>query len=152
MTNDTMNLESADDIALADRMKNGREQILAELHKRIVGQADIIELVELRGASSVSTPAPQQLQQMAATDINLAYQPDGKTLRQVTLAERATVQFRAEGPGPGRRLSAALIDMQLDADGSTMTGLTAQESAQLTVPQAGATPARQAVMRTGLGT
>jgi MoxR-like ATPase len=38
-------LESPDDIALADRMKVGREQIIAELGKRIIGQADIIELV-----------------------------------------------------------------------------------------------------------
>jgi MoxR-like ATPase len=44
-TIDTANLDSPDDIALADKMKNGRQQILAELHKRIVGQADVIELV-----------------------------------------------------------------------------------------------------------
>jgi LPS export ABC transporter protein LptC len=104
--------------------------------------ADIIELIELRGQSSVALPAPQQLQQLSATDINLAYQPDGRTMRQVTLAERAAVQFRTQGAGPGRRLAAALIDMQLDADGSTMTGLTAQEAVQLSVPQAGTTPAR----------
>ena len=35
-------LESPDDIALADRMKNGRKQILAELHKKIIGQDEII--------------------------------------------------------------------------------------------------------------
>lgn len=104
--------------------------------------ADIVDLIELRGRSSVSLPAPQQLQQMAATDINLAYQPDGRTLRQVTLAEQAAVQFRAQGGGAGRRLSAALIDMQFDADGSTMTGLTGQGGTQLQVPQSGATPAR----------
>jgi MoxR-like ATPase len=40
-----VNLESADDIALADKMKNGRQQVIAELGKRIIGQADIIELV-----------------------------------------------------------------------------------------------------------
>jgi MoxR-like ATPase len=44
-TIDTANLDSPDDIALADKMKNGRQQILAELHKRIVGQAEVIELV-----------------------------------------------------------------------------------------------------------
>ena len=104
--------------------------------------ADIVELIELRGRSTVSLPAPQQLQEMAASDINLAYQPDGRTLRQVTLAERAAVQFRGQGGTPGRRLAAALIDMQLDADGATMTGLNAQEAVQLTVPQAGVTPAR----------
>jgi MoxR-like ATPase len=40
-------LESHDDIALADRLKTGRDQIIAELHKLIVGQEDVIELVLL---------------------------------------------------------------------------------------------------------
>ncbi len=39
--------DSADDVALADRMNNGRKQIIAELQKRIIGQADVIELVLL---------------------------------------------------------------------------------------------------------
>ena len=34
-----------DDIALADRMNNGRKEILAELHKRIIGQHHVMELV-----------------------------------------------------------------------------------------------------------
>jgi MoxR-like ATPase len=42
---DTINLESPDDIALADKMNNGRKRIIEELHKRIIGQADVIELV-----------------------------------------------------------------------------------------------------------
>ena len=40
-----MDLDSPDDIALADRMNNGRKQIIEELGKRIIGQGDIIELV-----------------------------------------------------------------------------------------------------------
>jgi MoxR-like ATPase len=44
-TDDTINLESADDIALADRMNAGRKAILAELHKRIIGQHEVMELV-----------------------------------------------------------------------------------------------------------
>ena len=39
--------ESADDIALADKMKAGRQQIIAELQKRIIGQSDVIELILL---------------------------------------------------------------------------------------------------------
>ncbi len=35
-------LEAPDDIALADRMKAGRELILSELHKKIIGQDEII--------------------------------------------------------------------------------------------------------------
>jgi MoxR-like ATPase len=40
-----IDLESPDDIALADKMNNGRKAILAELHKRIIGQHDVMELV-----------------------------------------------------------------------------------------------------------
>ena len=40
-------LESSDDIALAERLKAGHDQIIHELHKLIVGQEDVIELVLL---------------------------------------------------------------------------------------------------------
>ncbi len=40
-------LQASDDIALADRLKTGHDQIIAELHKLIVGQEDVIELVLL---------------------------------------------------------------------------------------------------------
>src|SRR5471030_2903342 len=42
---DTTDLQSPDDIALANRMNAGRKAIIAELGKRIIGQADVIELV-----------------------------------------------------------------------------------------------------------
>ena len=47
MAVDTVQFESPDDIALADKMNNGRKQIITELQKTIVGQADVIELVLL---------------------------------------------------------------------------------------------------------
>src|SRR6266705_4465336 len=40
-------LDSSDDIALADRLNTGRDQIIAELRKLIVGQEDVIEQVLL---------------------------------------------------------------------------------------------------------
>src|SRR5262245_52582700 len=43
----TVRLEAADDIALADRLKSGRDQIMSELHKLIIGQEDVIEQVLL---------------------------------------------------------------------------------------------------------
>lgn len=47
MAVNTVDFESTDDVALADRMNEGRKQIIAELQKRIIGQADVIELVLL---------------------------------------------------------------------------------------------------------
>jgi len=43
----TIALDDADDVALADRLKNGREQIISEVRKLIIGQEDVIEQVLL---------------------------------------------------------------------------------------------------------
>ena len=41
MVSDTVDLQSPDDIALADRMNVGRQQIVTELKKVIVGQDEV---------------------------------------------------------------------------------------------------------------
>ena len=54
-------LESPDDIALADRMKAGREQILVELRKTIIGQQEVINetlLTLLVGGNSLIIGVP----------------------------------------------------------------------------------------------
>lgn len=114
---------------------------------------DIIELVELRGNSSVRLPDPQSLEAMTASDINLAYAEDGRTLRHAVLAENARVQFRGQG-STGRRLAGQLIDLQLDADGSTLTGLSASEAVELSLPATGSMPSRVITGKTlnGVGT
>jgi MoxR-like ATPase len=43
----TVKLDDANDVALADRLKSGREQIIKELRKLIVGQDEVIEQVLL---------------------------------------------------------------------------------------------------------
>ncbi|KPJ77467.1 MAG: AAA family ATPase [Gemmatimonas sp. SG8_23] len=43
----TVQLDDADDVALADKLKNGREQMISELRKLIVGQEDVIDQVLL---------------------------------------------------------------------------------------------------------
>ena len=42
-TTEQVALESADDIALADRLREGRNEIITELRKLIIGQEDVIE-------------------------------------------------------------------------------------------------------------
>ncbi len=43
----TIALDDADDVALADRLKNGREQIISEVRKLIIGQEEVVEQVLL---------------------------------------------------------------------------------------------------------
>src|SRR4029078_3834672 len=47
MSTEILSLDSQDDVALADKMNAGRKQILTELHKRVIGQEDVLELVLL---------------------------------------------------------------------------------------------------------
>ena len=61
MAEERVEIESADDIALADRLKEAREQILVELRKLIVGQDEVIEQVLLSlfvGGNSIITGVP----------------------------------------------------------------------------------------------
>ncbi len=47
MTSSHIKLEAADDVALADRLRAGRERVLEEVRKLIVGQDEVIEQVLL---------------------------------------------------------------------------------------------------------
>jgi MoxR-like ATPase len=44
---DTIELDSPDDVALAERMKSGRDRIITELRKLIIGQGDVVNEVLL---------------------------------------------------------------------------------------------------------
>ena len=61
MASDVVDLESPDDIALADRMKAGRQAIVTELKKIIVGQDDVVNQVLMTlfvGGNSLIVGAP----------------------------------------------------------------------------------------------
>ena len=47
LVTNTVDLDSPDDVALADRMKSGRDRIVSELRKAIVGQEDVVNEVLL---------------------------------------------------------------------------------------------------------
>ena len=59
--NEVVDLESPDDLALADKMKVGREQIVSELGKVIIGQEEVISQVLhtlFVGGNSIIVGAP----------------------------------------------------------------------------------------------
>ena len=58
---ESIDLESPDDITLADKLNAGREQILAELHKLIIGQQEVLEQALLTlfvGGNSIIVGVP----------------------------------------------------------------------------------------------
>jgi MoxR-like ATPase len=61
MEAENMELESADDIALADKLREGNAKVLSEIHKLIIGQREVIEQVLLTlfvGGNSIITGVP----------------------------------------------------------------------------------------------
>ena len=61
VVNDVVDLESPDDIALADRMNVGRQQIMSELRKIIIGQEEVVNQVLMTlfvGGNSLIVGAP----------------------------------------------------------------------------------------------
>ena len=56
-----LKLESADDIALADKLREGHAKVLSEIHKLIIGQQEVVEQVLLTlfvGGNSIITGVP----------------------------------------------------------------------------------------------
>lgn len=119
-----------------------RDQTVLEADNAVgylAADEDRIELLELRGASRVTTTTTQPggLEAMAARDINLAYAEDGRSLKQATLAGDGSLQLAGPAGQRGRRLSANWIDMVMAPDGTTVTTLSAREKVDLEIPGAG---------------
>ena len=108
-----------------------------------------VRTMALRGDSRITgSGSGAAAEDMAAQDIDLTYSPDGRTLQQAKLMEKADVQLA----GAGKRITARLIELHLGPDGSTVTTLNADEKVQLSLPAAGAEPARRidaATLRSG---
>ncbi len=97
---------------------------------------DKLEVLELRGNSRVSGvgSGPSSLQAMTARDMNLNYAEDGQTLQKAILVGDGVVQMANATGGPGTRLSAQAIDIELAPDGNTLNALGARDRVQLDLP------------------
>jgi lipopolysaccharide transport protein LptA len=118
----------------------------------LAADEDRLELLELRGQSSVTSgaAAPGGLESMTARDINLAYAPDGRSLKQATLAGDGVIQMAGPAGQRGRRLAANWIDLIFAPDGTTVTTLSAREGVDLQIPGAGAGAADRRIRSTAL--
>ena len=101
------------------------------------------DAMELRGSARISGGTGfGSLRAMEARDINLDYADDGRTVQHVTLSGKASITLAGAAPGqPGQRLAAEFVDLALGPDGA-ITNLAARERLQVSLPAAGAAPAR----------
>ncbi len=101
---------------------------------RLYPDRDETDLIELRGNARVTGGGTMgALQSMAATDINLKYGTDGRTLQHATLAGAAAIDLAPTGGGTGQRLKGELMDIGLDPDGS-VRALSARNAVEVTLP------------------
>lgn len=102
-----------------------------------------IEILEMRGHSSVTGigSTPGALSAMAAQDINIEFAEDGHTLTRATLSQGASIDV-AGAASQGRKVSGGWIDLQLAADGTTVTSFVARGGTRLDLPKEGDQPAR----------
>jgi lipopolysaccharide export system protein LptA len=110
---------------------------------------DGVQLMELRGRASVEPNPGATAPSMRATDIDLEFHPDGRTIKRTALRGRAELGLAAEGAR--RTLTGDTIDAELAADGATVTSLSAMPAGNgtilLTLPATADAPGR--VIRAG---
>lgn len=106
-------------------------------------EADVLQMIELRGRSRVTGAAASALEAMTANDINLAYGEDGATLQRATLAGAASLRLAGAGGQGTRRLEAEWMDIGLSPDGRLATFIAARERVALDLPAGEGAPARR---------
>lgn len=98
-----------------------------------------LTVAELRGGARVARPEgtgtqPGALALMQATDMDLHYAEDGRTLRQTALREDAAIELAGDAGGAERRIRAGRLDVDLGPDGATVTRLAGWDGVRLDLP------------------
>jgi LPS export ABC transporter protein LptC len=124
--------------------RDGREIVADQATAYLTDDEERMTRLELRGGSRVTTEAPQAgaLQVLSGRDIDLKYAENGASLEHAHVDGDGAMQFAGDAGRAGRRIAAAVLDVALGPDGSTLVGLRGREAVRLTFPQDGATPAR----------
>lgn len=106
------------------------------------------ELIELRGQSRISGAAGiGSLKAMQASDINLRYGADGRTLEHALLVGNADVRLAAPGAASEQQLAAQSLDVALAPDGA-VTGLAARDQVRVVLPSVAGAAARAVTSQT----
>lgn len=106
----------------------------AESTVRLFPDRDEPDYLELRGGSTITGgPRDKALRSMSATNINIDYADDGRTMQNVTLAGRAAIDLAPEKAAAGQKLAGNFMEIGLEPDGSVRS-LSAREAVVATLP------------------
>jgi LPS export ABC transporter protein LptC/lipopolysaccharide transport protein LptA len=134
-------LEQIVHIVRSDRIIDSAE---ATLH--LSDDSSTLTSATLRGGARMMRPAEATKEGgtpslMQAADMDLVYGKDGRTLQRAVLTGDALVEFTEEGAAGGRRIQATRLELELAADGTSVTRLIGRDGVSLELPAADDEPA-----------
>jgi len=122
--------------------REGQQIDAAESTVRLFPDRDEPDYLELRGGSKITGgPGDKSLKSMSATDINIDYADDGRTMKNLTLAGNAAVELAPQQGGAGQKLNGNYMDIGLEPDGS-VRNIAARDDVSAVLPASKDAPAR----------
>ncbi len=114
--------------------REGQQIDATESTIRLFPDRDEPDYLELRGGSKISGgPKDKALRSMSATDINIDYAEDGRTMQHATLAGTAEIELKPQQGTTGQKLSGNFMEVGLDPDGSVRS-LSTRDAVTATLP------------------
>jgi len=108
----------------------------------LLPERDEPHIIELRGHARIAGGIGMgALRSMQATDINLTYGDDGRTLQVATLVGEASIELESADYTRGQLLSGSSIEVQMGADGG-IAALTANNRVAVRLPAGSGSPSR----------
>ena len=122
--------------------REGQQIDATESTVRLFPDRDEPDYLELRNGSKITGgPNDKALRTMSATDINIDYADDGRTMKNTTLAGNAEIELAPQQGGTGQKLSGAFMDIGLEPDGS-VRHISTRDNVTATLPATKDAPAR----------
>jgi lipopolysaccharide transport protein LptA len=122
--------------------REGQQIDATESTVRLFPDRDEPDYLELRGGSKITGgPGDKALRVMSATDINIDYADDGRTMKNLTLAGNAAIELAPQQGTTGQKLSGNFMDIGLEPDGS-VRNLSTRDNVTAALPPAKDAPAR----------
>ena len=122
--------------------REGQQIDATESTVRLFPDRDEPDYLELRGGSTITGgPADKAMKSMSATDINIDYADDGRTMKNATLAGNASIELRPQQGDAGQKLSGNFMDVGLEPDGS-VRNLSTRDNVVAALPATKDAPSR----------